>query len=123
MVDVMDPNGVSGWLMCSGAVVGLVGTTPNFFLFPFALLGYTSFLIVLVFGAVILRKRPRGRRLGAASLGFASLGGMASAALVWFGSRSSFINLESTVLLGGVGLIGTGLAATGAMIKCLDAGE
>ena len=68
----VDPDRLAGALICTGAVVGLVGSIATMSVF----LGVTSFALVLLLGVYTFRKRKEGRLLAAAVVWFAALGAL-----------------------------------------------
>src|SRR5437899_10877446 len=66
----VDPDRLVGALICTGAVVGLVGSIATMSVF----LGVPSFAIVLLVGVYAFRKRKEGRLLAAAAVWSAALG-------------------------------------------------
>jgi len=68
----VDPDRLAGALICTGAVVGLVGSIATMSVF----LGVPSFGLVLLLGVYAFRKRKEGRLLAAAVVWFAALGGL-----------------------------------------------
>lgn len=110
----MDDDRLAGTLMCTGGLLGLAGTVST--VFPFSFLGLVCFGLVLPFGGFVYRKRPEARLLAAASLWFAPLGGVAS--FVVFSYAQTYPS-GILVLQGALGLVGSGLAFTGAAVKRL----
>jgi hypothetical protein len=110
----LDADRDAGILLIVGGVLGLAGTVSTFF--PFSVLGVISFGLVLVFGALVYRKRPEARLVAVATLWFAPLGGAACVVLLWF-NRFGWGHNDIWDVQGSVGLIGTSLALAGAVIK------
>ena len=101
--------------MYAGGLLGLVGTTPNLNLFVLALTGATSFLIVILVGAIVVRKNAPAGRLGGVALLSALIGGLASVGVIWYaGASSSFA--ERAVALGFLGVLGMVLSLMGAAV-------
>ena len=110
----MDSDRLAGSLILSGGLLGLAGSISTFF--PFSVMGVVSSGLVLVFGALVFRKRPEGRLVAAATLWFASLGGVASVVLLWI-NRVGWGHTDLWDVQGSIGLVGMGVALAGAVIK------
>ena len=110
----MDPDRIAGVLMCTGGLLGLAGTVST--LFPFSVLGVISFGLVLLFGALVYRKRPEARLVAAAALWFAPLGGVACVTLLWL-NHTGWGPYDLWDAQGSVGLFGMSLALAGAVMK------
>jgi len=110
----LDEDRFAGTLICTGGVLGLAGTVST--VFPFSVLGVISFGLVLVFGALVYRKRPEAHLVAAATLWFAPLGGVACATILWF-NHSGWFYVALWDVQGSLGLLGMGLALAGAVIE------
>jgi hypothetical protein len=98
----------------TGGVLGLAGTIST--VFPFSVLGVLSFGLVIVFGVLVLRKRPEARIALPVVLWFGGLGGIACVTILWF-NHSGWIHSDIWDVQATVGLLGTGLALAGAVLK------
>ena len=108
-----DPDRLAGALICSGAVVGLVGSIAT----RSVLLGVPSFVIVLVLGVYAFRRRKEGRLLAAAVVWFAALGALGG--FPPFFSRFYGLLPTGYYWLAAIPILGTALAIAGAVVKLL----
>jgi len=109
-----DPDRLAGALICTGAVVGLVGSIAT----RSVLLGVPSFVIVLVLGVYAFRRRKEGRLLAAAVVWFAALGALGGFPPFFF-SRFYGLLPTSYYWLAAIPILGTALAIAGAVVKLL----
>ncbi len=109
----VDPDRLAGALICTGAVVGLVGSIATMSVF----LGVTSFALVLLLGVYTFRKRKEGRLLAAAVVWFAALGALGGFAP--FFSRFYGLLPPGYYWLAAIPILGTALAIAGAVVKLL----
>ena len=110
----MDSERFAGILVCSGAVIGLVGMTPASSTVPFAYLGEISFVLVLLLGVLLIRKSRQGRVFAAVVLWFAMFGGAVSIAFLLLGLMLPW---DGALRLGSIGLAGAALAIAGALVR------
>src|SRR5207245_8205994 len=108
----VDPDRLAGALICTGAVVGLVGSIATMSVF----LGVPSFAIVLLLGVYAFRKRKEGRLL-AAVVWFAALGALGG--FPPFFSRYYGLLPAGYYWLAAIPILGTALANAGAVVKLL----
>src|SRR2546426_3595061 len=109
----VDPDRLSGALICTGAVVGLVGSIATMSVF----LGVPSFALVLLLGVYAFRKRKEGRLLAAAVVWFAALGALGG--FPPFFSRFYGLLPTGYYWLAAIPILGTALAIAGAVVKLL----
>ncbi len=100
--------------MCTGATLGLVGTILGFSLFVF--LSGISFGLVFLFGVYVTRKRPEGPILAAATLWFATIGGLP---FLWIFGLSFWFGWLA-LLIGSLLILGTAIAIAGAALKLTE---
>ena len=110
----VDPDRLAGVLICTGAVVGLVGSIATMSVF----LGVPSFVIVLLLGVYAFRKRKEGRLLAAAVVWFAALGALVGFPPFFF-FRGYVLLLPGYYWLAAIPILGTALAIAGAVVKLL----
>src|SRR5256886_12463748 len=108
-----DPDRLAGALICTGAVVGLVGSIAT----RSVLLRLPSFVIVLVLGVYSFRKRKEGRLLAAAVVWFAALGALGG--FPPFFSRYYGLLPAGYYWLAAIPILGMAIAVAGAVIKLL----
>ncbi len=111
----MDPDRLAGILIMTGAVIGLVSTTVTLWT-VFSVMGWLAFVLVLVFGVYVFRKRPEARLLAAATLWFAPLEAVSSAEIIWL---AGYISLEGVRVWASAALIGTALTLVGGFVRLL----
>jgi len=109
----VDPDRLVGALICTGAVVGLVGSIATMSVF----LGVPSFAIVLLVGVYAFRKRKEGRLLAAAVVWFAALGALGG--FPPFFSRYYGLLPAGYYWLAAIPILGTALSIAGAVVKLL----
>src|SRR5207245_1141715 len=110
-VMTVDPDPLAGALICTGAVVGLVGSIATMSVF----LGVPSFALVLLLGVYTFRKRKEGRLFAAAMVWFAALGALGGFPPFFF---SRFYGLLPTgyYWLAAIPILGTALAIAAAVL-------
>ncbi len=111
----VDPDRLAGILIMTGAAIGLVSTTATLWT-VFSVMGWLAFLLVLVFGVYVFRKRPEARLLAAATLWFAPLEAVSSAWVIWL---AGYISLEGGRVWASVALVGTALTLVGGFLGLL----
>jgi len=111
---LVDFDRLAGTLIYLGAILGLAGSTAQWFFFPLYLLGAGSFALVLLLGAFMIRKRPEGRLLAAGAIWFALLGGAASFFFLVIGF---WVFWDPAVWIAPLAVVGSALAVVGAEIK------
>src|SRR2546428_8224529 len=109
----VDPDRLAGVLICTGAVVGLVGSIATMSVF----LGVPSFVLVLLLGVYSFRKRKEGRLLAAAVVWFAALGALG--AFPPFFSRYYGLLPAPYYWLAAIPILGTALPIAGAVVTIL----
>ncbi len=112
--------------MSVGAILGISGTIPApwllYLFFVPAVPGAAAFVLVFLFGLLVLRKRPRSRSFATAGLWLAIFGGMSSVGLIWLaGSPSQYSDL--TVAFGSLSVLSMPISLTGAAIARLPETE
>jgi len=110
----IDPDRFAGALICTGAVVGLVGSIATMSVF----LGVPSFGLVLLLGVYAFRKRKEGRLLAAAVVWFAALGALGSFPPFFF-FRGYGLLLGGYYWIASIPVLGMALAVAGAVVKLL----
>ena len=111
----VDPDRLAGALICTGAVVGLVGSIATMSVF----LGVPSFALVLLLGVYAFRKRKEGRLLAAAVVWFAALGALVGFPPFFFFFRGYGLLPAGYYWLAAIPVLGTALAVAGAVVKLL----
>jgi len=108
-----DPDRLAGALICTGAVIGLIGSIATLSVF----LGVPSFALVLLLGVYAFRKRKEGRLLAAAIIWFAALGALGGFPPFFF--RFYGLLPAGYFWLAATPILGTALAIAGAVVKLL----
>jgi hypothetical protein len=104
---------IAGELMTVGGLLGFLGTVST--VFPFSVMGVLSFGLVTAFGILVIRNRPEARIVAAATLWFAPLGGLSCAITLWF-NHTGWLHSDLWDAQSFVGLLGTSVALTGAVL-------
>ncbi len=111
----VNPDRLAGILIMTGAAVGLVSTTVTLWT-VFSVMGWLAFLLVLVFGVYVFRKRPEARLLAAATLWFAPLEAVSSALIIWL---AGYMSLGGGRVWASAALVGTALTLVGGFVGLL----
>jgi hypothetical protein len=107
-----DPDRIAGALICSGAIVGLVGSLATLSV----LLGVASFALVLLLGIYAFKKGKEGRLIAVAVVWFAVLGAFEGVYAIFF-FRGFFPLPADYYWKASIAILGTALAVTGAVVK------
>jgi hypothetical protein len=118
--ELADRDRLGAILLCAGATLGLVGSAPTGFSFVSAILSLACFVLVLLFGVALFRKRPGDRFLAAVTVYFALVGGGADILFPPFGLVIHFGGALWLIL---VGPIGMAIAVAGAVIRIVPSSK
>jgi len=105
------PDQLAGILICTGAIVGLIGSVGTLSI----LLGVPSFALVLLLGIYAFRKRKEDRLLAAAVVWFAALGAIGG--FLFFFGGGYVLFLPDADRWAPFPILGMALAIGGAAIK------